>query len=260
MNNNHNPSLHIIPTPRYSVYSVTHQPIIIAPLKFNAKNNNADHNDDHDDNTKFKTKEYWDKRFTTEPTYEWLGTFKDFQHSLTTCAQIPFDNNEKTQLDILFVGTGNSSFPNDFLNSMSHPEVCYFCNIDFSPVVIDQQRKRFPNMEWLTMDMTALTFPSSRKFDIVIDKAAMDSIVVDRGDPWDPSDNTKTSVDGMMKSIANVLKPGGKFVSIGFEQPIHRKIHFMRNFLLDVRWEPHFDVQNVDVGMGYFCYVLKMKS
>jgi hypothetical protein len=41
-------------------------------------------------------------------------------------------------------------------------------------------------MHWEVMDMTALTFDDS-SFDAVIDKAAMDALMCDEQDVWNPS-------------------------------------------------------------------------
>lgn len=35
-----------------------------------------------DDNSRYKDVDYWDKRYKTEQSYEWLGSFSKFQHLL----------------------------------------------------------------------------------------------------------------------------------------------------------------------------------
>jgi hypothetical protein len=41
-------------------------------------------------------------------------------------------------------------------------------------------------MRWLTMDMLDMSFDDS-SFDVVIDKATMDALMVDEGDVWNPN-------------------------------------------------------------------------
>ena len=52
-------------------------------------------------------------------------------------------------------------------------------NIDFSAVLIAKMKDFYPEMQWICADMTKLrdTF-QKESFDVVIDKAAMDAIMV----------------------------------------------------------------------------------
>ena len=74
--------------------------------------------------------------------------------------------------------------------------------------------------------MTALTFPSAT-FDIVIDKAAMDALMVDEGDVWNPSDEVVRKSGDMCTGIARVLKTKGLHLHVSFAQP-----HFRNKYLL----------------------------
>lgn len=57
-------------------------------------------------------------------------------------------------------------------------------NIDFSDIVINKMKllheKNRSLMSWITMDMTDMNF-ESESFDVVIDKASMDALMVDEG-------------------------------------------------------------------------------
>ena len=105
------------------------------------------------------------------------------------------------------------------------------------------------------MDMTKMTYPPA-SFDFVLDKAAMDALVTDEGDPWDPNEATKASTGAMMRSVAAVLRPGGVFVQISFQQP-----HFRKKYLAAAEGSPYDlrveAVETVDVGLGYFFFVLR---
>lgn len=177
---------------------------------------------DSNDNSKFKKQEYWDKRFENEDQYDWLCTFQDLNPYLKPL--INFDD------DILIVGCGNSSFSSDLYDAGYHN----ITNIDFSESVVRKMETDNlsirPKMKWVVMDMTSLTF-HKKSFDVVIDKASMDALVVDEVDVWDPNDETIAIVDKMCISVSEVLKSSsGKFIQVSFAQP-----HFRTKYLIGDR-------------------------
>ena len=141
---------------------------------------------------------FWDARFQTEEEYDWLLTYAQVRSSL-----VP---HLKATDRILVVGCGNSTFSADLYDD-GFPLVV---NIDFSQVVIDNMRALHsaarPLMTWECMDMTALLFPED-SFDVVLDKAAMDALLVDEGDCWAPEPRVVRDVHRMCASIARVLNP-----------------------------------------------------
>lgn len=169
-------------------------------------------------NSVYKKKEYWDERFATEESYDWLLKFDDLKDSLQ-----PF---LKVDSKILVVGCGNSTFSPDLYDAGFHNIV----NIDYSDVVIENMRSKHsetrPEMQWVKMDMCNLTFENG-SFDVVIDKAAMDALMVDEGDVWDPQQETISSVHDMCLSVSRVLSPDGLFLMISFMQP-----HFRTKYLM----------------------------
>eukprot|EP00640_Fibrocapsa_japonica_P009572 CAMPEP_0113948818 /NCGR_PEP_ID=MMETSP1339-20121228/72183_1 /TAXON_ID=94617 /ORGANISM="Fibrocapsa japonica" /LENGTH=81 /DNA_ID=CAMNT_0000955999 /DNA_START=79 /DNA_END=320 /DNA_ORIENTATION=+ /assembly_acc=CAM_ASM_000762 len=69
-------------------------------------------------------------------------------------------------------------------------------SIDYSPVVIEKMKQKSqdrPGMKWEVMDMMDLTFDEG-SFDCVLDKAAMDALMCEEGDPWNPNSEVVTSV------------------------------------------------------------------
>eukprot|EP01038_Epipyxis_sp_PR26KG_P006013 gene6013-8283_t len=137
---------------------------------------------------------------------------------------------------ILIIGCGNSSFSSDLYDD----GYTNIINIDFSTVVIEHMRtlhdKERPLMTWHYMDMTDLTFESS-SFDIILDKAAMDAIMVDEGDVWDPNESTINMTHKMCQSIQRVLKKkNGKYIQISFAQP-----HFRTKYLMGYNIIPPTD-------------------
>jgi SAM-dependent methyltransferase len=196
------------------------------------------------ENREYKTVEYWDGRFENEAAYEWLCGFSGVGALL-----MPFLSVAAPR--VLVVGCGNSSFSEELARSVGAPESgARVVSIDFSATVIEAMRRRSPQLEWEVMDMTALTFPDA-SFDLVIDKAAMDALVTDEGDPWDPNAETRASCAAMVSSVQRVLRPGGRFLMISFQQP-----HFRKRYLTHPALSPP-KVQGIEVGMGYFFFSMQ---
>ncbi|KAJ1393771.1 S-adenosyl-L-methionine-dependent methyltransferase [Ochromonadaceae sp. CCMP2298] len=142
-------------------------------------NSDAEDNSDREDNSnsRFGKVDYWNKRFADEEVYDWLVEFEHVAKDILPLLQIS-DR-------ILIVGCGNSTFSRRLYDA----GYTNIVNIDYSGVVIERMRelnKDVPGMEWQTMDMRMLDF-LDKSFDVVIDKAAMDALVVDEGDVWDPN-------------------------------------------------------------------------
>ena len=87
-------------------------------------------------------------------------------------------------------------------------------------------------MRWHTMDMMAMTFPDG-DFDVVLDKGTMDVIMTDNKDPWNPTEEVKERGRKVVDNVYRVLKPGGQFIQISFDQP-----HFRKKFILPehIQW------------------------
>lgn len=175
-----------------------------------------------DTNARFNKKGYWDERFTKEDIYDWLVEFEHVEKEL-----VPFLSASDR---ILVVGCGNSTFSGDlykagFLN---------ITNIDYSAVVIEKMAALYaescPLMRWMEMDMTNLSFPD-KSFDVVIDKAAMDALVVEEGDVWDPEPAVIATVHKMCTEVRRVLSASKKFMQISFAQP-----HFRTKYLMGYRY------------------------
>ena len=171
-------------------------------------------------NKDYKSREYWDNRFTQEQEYEWLVEFNDVRSRLATLL--------RAEDKILVVGCGNSRFSADLYDAGFE----HIVNIDYSAVVIQRMQEVHVDrchMTWEVMDMTHLTF-SDESFDVVIDKAAMDAIMVDEGDVWYPEQSVIDSALSMCQEIARVLKPNGLHIQISFAQP-----HFRSKYLMGLR-------------------------
>ena len=174
-------------------------------------------------NTAFGKMEYWDERFEEEDEYDWLVTFKSVEKELV---RILSPENK-----ILIVGCGNSTFSADLYDAGFHNLV----NIDYSKKVIDRMSAKHsterPLMQWTEMNMLYLDAYPDEFFDVVLDKAAMDALMVDEGDVWYPAQSVVDSADQMCCEINRVTKKDtGVFVQISFAQP-----HFRSKYLMGYR-------------------------
>lgn len=187
-------------------------------------------------NADFKRHDYWEKRFEEEEEYDWLVRFDAFKTDLIPLLS-PSDK-------ILIVGCGNSTFSSDLYDA-GFPNIV---NIDFSKAVIEAMRDKHgkirPSMTWLEMDMLDLQF-SDAFFDVVLDKAAMDALMVDEQDVWDPARECVLAADRMCRGIDRVLRPGGVHIQISFAQP-----HFRTKYLMGERMEDLLCVEGEGEGEG----------
>ena len=94
-------------------------------------------------------------------------------------------------------------------------------NIDISQVCVEKMSEKYPELQFRTMDMTKMDFPE-KTFDVVIEKASLDSLLVDSKSPWDHTSPGCLSVIRSLLEVKRVLKPQGIFVSITFSQPHFR--------------------------------------
>jgi SAM-dependent methyltransferase len=174
-------------------------------------------------NKDFGRQEYWESRFATEEEYDWLLTFAQVKSHL-----VPYLPSKT--LKILIVGCGNSSFSADLYDA----GYTNITNLDSSAVVIEKMRRKHesdrPLMAWVTMDMTATEFEPGCLFDVIIDKAAMDALMVDEGDVWDPKESVCVAADKMCLEMRRLLPSNGLFLQISFMQP-----HFRTKYLMGIR-------------------------
>ncbi|KAL1662745.1 S-adenosyl-L-methionine-dependent methyltransferase [Schizophyllum commune] len=151
------------------------------------------------------------------------------------------------------LGCGNSKLSEDMWDDGYHNIV----NIDYSPVVIEQMRRRNneqrPQMEWHEMDIRDLQFPDA-SFDIAIDKATMDAMLTYKGDPWNPPENVVEDCMKEVDEVVRVLHPGGTFIYLTFGQP-----HFRKRYL-DKRPGTTLEVRELGDTWNYYLYILRKQE
>src|SRR5690348_16387845 len=102
------------------------------------------------------------------------------------------------------------------------------------------------------MDMIDLQFDSG-SFDVVIDKCAMDALLVTRQDHWDPEHELLEESEKYLNGVSKVLKHGGVYLQISFDQPHFRKLFL--NHPQKFNWS--FSWVQFGGGLGYFLYVMR---
>ncbi len=214
----------------------------------------GEHGSDSDgDNSRYDKQHYWDRRFETEEGYEWLCGFEHVKVLLEE--EFPIGETRWRDARILVLGCGNSPFSRELHDIAGYQNVT---SCDFSAVVIEKMRVKHasshPALHWEVADVRALGEKfSDNAFDIVIDKACLDALVCNEGDPWDPNVDTINNMTAALQSVVHVLCPGGVFVSIGFQQP-----HFRKRYLQlqgqKFGWEENIVVKKIDAGLGYFWF------
>ena len=121
-----------------------------------------------------------------------------------------------------------------------------FTNIlstDISEVCIEKQKSAFPHLEWQVADLRNMDCFQNESFDVVIEKATLDALLVKEKSPWHPSEEAKIAIgklsyflfqnitltnisllsDECLCEISRVLKSkDAKFLSLTFAQPHFR--------------------------------------
>uniref|UniRef100_A0A3B5RCC8 Endothelin converting enzyme 2a n=1 Tax=Xiphophorus maculatus TaxID=8083 RepID=A0A3B5RCC8_XIPMA len=146
-------------------------------------------------------------------------------------------------------GCGNSSLGGDMYGAGYHA----ITNIDYSSVCISAMSARYsscPGMTWHQMDVRQLSFADA-SFDVILEKATLDAIMVEEKSPWEVSPETSSFIHQALIEISRCLKPGGCFVSITFAQPFFRKRLYARTVY---NWSVRHD--SYGEGFEYFVYVM----
>ena len=123
----------------------------------------------------YSKKTFWDERFSQESgNFDWYADWEQLKPKLISYLT-------PSSL-ILNVGCGNSKLA----HQMWKDNFKNIINIDISGIVISKMKEQYPNLNYIEMDATKMTFPNN-KFDFVIDKGTLDAIMCG-GDPNPPFD------------------------------------------------------------------------
>ena len=174
----------------------------------NENQNMNESQEDHFDSLNpqgYAKKEYWNERFNnTDSNFDWYADWEQLSKYF-----IPLLT---TNSKILMVGCGNSKMSNQMYSS-NYKNIT---NIDISDIVIKKMKEQYPEMDWLEMDATKMTFEDNL-FDCVIDKGTLDAIMCGN-DPLPPAN--------LIKEMFRVTKIGGNFCIITHGEPETRLNYF----------------------------------
>ncbi|XP_039483074.1 eEF1A lysine and N-terminal methyltransferase homolog [Drosophila santomea] len=162
----------------------------------------------------FAQTDYWNEFFKKrgEKAFEWYGEYLDL------CDQI--HKYIKPSDRILMLGCGNSKLSMDMYDTGFRD----ITNIDISPIAVKKMlelnAKTRPDMKFLQMDATAMTFPDE-SFSVSLDKGTLDALFAD------DEPETRLVVENYFKEILRTMRNGGRYVGISLLQE-----HIL-NFLLE---------------------------
>lgn len=153
----------------------------------------------------FGQKDYWDSFFKKRgnQAFEWYGEYPELCNQLHKYIK-PKDH-------VLVVGCGNSVLGND-LYDVGYKNIT---SIDISNVAIRQMNnlneKRRPEMKFLQMDATNMSFPDN-SFTAIIDKGTLDALMPDN------LEDTLQTINKYFSEMIRVLKIGGRYICISLLQ------------------------------------------
>eukprot|EP00002_Diphylleia_rotans_P026109 TRINITY_DN5195_c0_g1_i2.p2 TRINITY_DN5195_c0_g1~~TRINITY_DN5195_c0_g1_i2.p2 ORF type:complete len:130 (-),score=28.30 TRINITY_DN5195_c0_g1_i2:706-1095(-) len=114
-------------------------------------------------------KEYWDERYTRDPEpFDWYQKWDAVKEPLAKYL--------KASQQILNIGAGNSRLSEEMFDAGFQN----ITNIDISGVVVKAMTEKYADrggMTYAIMNVMSLHF-SDGKFDVVLDKATLDSLLV----------------------------------------------------------------------------------
>lgn len=194
-------------------------------------------------NIRYKDVNYWNERFSEEESYDWLAEYEDLRDILKENLKRQNKNPK-----ILQLGCGNSQLSLDLYED-GYDDIT---NIDISQVLISKMKRKYPHLNYEVMDMTKLDYCDD-SFDLVIEKATLDALLVDSKSPWDLESKGSKQVSQSLSQVKRVLKKDGVFISITFSQP-HFRVPLLAQSGLG--WNIHVEKFTSTHGMlDYFVYV-----
>lgn len=164
----------------------------------------------------FRKKEYWDAFFEkrSEQAFEWYGEYAQLQRGLLAELGLPQGapasmlRKLKQAVRVLVVGCGNS----ELSKQLADDGFSTLVSVDFSERVVDEMRRKHPDMQWEVMDMTDMKAFAAGSFDLVVDKGALDALMAS-DTPEIRQDATK-----MLLEVQRVLSPGGRYCCVTMAQ------------------------------------------
>lgn len=224
--------------------------------------------------TDFDKQSYWDNRFTTETSFEWLISSPIFMsileaylvnlHPTTSCT---------STAKILHIGFGTS----DLQTHLRARGFTSVLNIDFSPLAIDHgkalEKRVFGDvlMRYEVMDATKLGDAplldtgneeekgegegegggEGGKFDLVVDKSTVDAI----------SCGGDEELMKMVEGVRRILKRRGVWISLSYSERRFELNRVRELFDVEVLERiPTIKRREMDPDVFYWCYLLRPRE
>ena len=199
-----------------------------------------------EDNRLYSKPEWWDQEYKKcDPNqhYEWLTGPKDANFLKCILSYLKDPN-----MKILNVGCGISHIQ-DVIYDQGYHDIT---NIDISPTCIKNMKDTDTRgMKWEVADILQ-PFPfEPESFDLVIDKATLDAVILSDADKWDIEDSVYEIPTKYFHNVAKILKPGGTFIQITFGMPHFRKRLFEKS---GVNWTVTSHEIQPDHSFEFYCY------
>ena len=159
--------------------------------------------------TDYGNPSYWDERYAANPNaqFDWYQPYVTLKEYLIPLLSVHPD------FEILVAGCGNSGIS----KSLYDDGYKNITGVDLSTVVIKQMVARYatsPQLEFLPADMTNLDGVPDKAFDLILDKALLDSMLC--------GDESFEQALLMLAESYRVLKSGGMYVAISYGIPSSR--------------------------------------
>ncbi|GAB5371935.1 hypothetical protein AAMO2058_001622800 [Amorphochlora amoebiformis] len=117
---------------------------------------------------------------------------------------------------ILILGSGLS-----YLSQGLYADGFFFIsNVEFSETAVQIMAKRTEKkcrlMKWYAMDARDMYVFKNKTFDVIVDKGMMDSLLTPytHSHADEASNETRISINKLLKEVHRVLKPGGSFIQV----------------------------------------------
>jgi ubiquinone/menaquinone biosynthesis C-methylase UbiE len=159
--------------------------------------------------TDYGNPSYWDERYAANPNaqFDWYQPYVTLKEYLIPLLSVHPD------FEILVAGCGNSGIS----KSLYDDGYKNITSVDLSTVVIKQMVARYatsPQLEFLPADMTNLDGVPDKAFDLILDKALLDSMLC--------GDESFEQALLMLAESYRVLKSCGMYVAISYGIPSSR--------------------------------------
>ncbi len=147
---------------------------------------------------------YWGERYTkSEEAFDWMCDYDQLEPTILPLLTLnSFDSKKDSK--VLIVGCGNANFSADFVKRSGF-KAQNVVHIDYCDVVIQQQKQKFPELDFRVMDALNMDF-EDEEFHFIIDKSLIDTTLCYQ--------NGHQTTEKLFSEMHRVLKRNGRIVTI----------------------------------------------